>query len=619
MTNLKLSLFRDGYQNVYSTEEIEDWNEFVDLVIVPQVGSKNGSYLVRGFCDGPRADENIRFPCLIIIDGDQLLDNGHTCSPPQPVHEVMVRTGITHVIYSSFSNDLANNRHKWRLCLPCPDVVDQDSLRQGVEEVISLLHENGINIRNVKENNVLSQPWFLPRCPDEGRLLDFYYAYHDGAPWKLTGNVIPSAESGFVSKDSAGSEAGHFSMEYVIEQFQQGTLHQGIKSLAGWYCRTTDWKDSQIKAHLTPIIRATCKDIEKVTRACEGQEIDKLITYCRQKSGVTTYCAGWKDTLISAADLQNKKFPPVRWAVDDIVPEGLTILAGDPKVGKSLLAVDICSSIASGNEVFGAKSCTKGVAVYLSMEDPERRVKERIERQCDMWPDTFKLVTGGVWQLGKTFFDTLDEMLMLWPDLRSVVIDTMQFVMPEKKSGTQDYQFYHAYLHPVHNWAINNHIALIMITHLTKGKGAEGENPFSDIIGSTAIQGTADAMILLKKNHAKAGLLKEDPSIHDGTLIVTGREIARTDIKLIFEGVALKWMFAEEQLPMTGGDGTQIMRVSAEMSKKKITQKQLAAICNIHILSVRTACNRLKKNGIADKDENGEWFLVGHSYAKNGW
>lgn len=611
---MKISLFKDGYQNVISTETVDDWAEFVDLVIQPQLGQKNGAYFVRGFCAGARADENMQSIGLIIIDGDQLLDNGHTCCPPAPVHEVMVRANITHVIYSSYSNDLINNLHKFRLCIPSPDIVDAETLIQGVSEVITLLQQNGINIRNVKENNVLSQPWFLPRCPDEGRLLDFYYAYHDGRPWTMTGQVIDSARISYEAKEAPNSEAGHFSMEFVIDQFRAGTLHQGIKSLCGWYIRTTDWQDSQIKAHLAPIIRATCPDMEKVARACEGKEIDQLIKYCRQKSGSTEYSASWKDVLINAKELREKEFPPIKWAVDDIIPEGLTILAGEPKVGKSLLAVDICSSIAAGSEAFGVKACTKGSAVYLSMEDPERRIQGRIRSQCDVWPETFKMVTTGIPELGKSFFDVIDEMCMLWPDMRAIIVDTMAFIIPAKKNGVSDYEHYYSCLHPAHQWAINNHIALIMITHLNKNKLSDGDNPFSGIMGSQAIAGTADAMILLKKNHAKTGLIKGDNSIHDGQLIITGREIGAQTINLEFEEYSLRWMFSDGYKIPEQVQGAQPLIVCKELEKKPMDTKRLAAVCGLKDCTVRMVCNRLKTKKIVNKDETGEWFLVGKEY-----
>lgn len=97
-----------------------------------------------------------------------------------------------------------------------------------------------------------------------------------------------------------------------------------------------------------------CPDKDKVERALEKGEIEKIIGFCRKKQGTEQVAeSNWKDHLIDADILEHKEFPPIVWAVDGVIPEGLTVLAGDPKAGKSLMAVDICSSIASGGQALG--------------------------------------------------------------------------------------------------------------------------------------------------------------------------------------------------------------------------------------------------------------------------
>lgn len=44
--------------------------------------------------------------------------------------------------------------------------------------------------------------------------------------------------------------------------------------------------------------------------------------------------------IISADELQRRIFPPIRWIVPNLIPEGLTLLCGKPKLGKSWLAMD---------------------------------------------------------------------------------------------------------------------------------------------------------------------------------------------------------------------------------------------------------------------------------------
>ena len=63
--------------------------------------------------------------------------------------------------------------------------------------------------------------------------------------------------------------------------------------------------------------------------------------------------------IFSAAELQGRVFPPIKWIVPGILPEGLTLLAGKPKLGKSWLALDIAVAVASGGSVLG-RECEPG-------------------------------------------------------------------------------------------------------------------------------------------------------------------------------------------------------------------------------------------------------------------
>ncbi len=63
---------------------------------------------------------------------------------------------------------------------------------------------------------------------------------------------------------------------------------------------------------------------------------------------------------ISAIELQTKEFPPIKWVVPGILPEGLTLLCGKPKLGKSWLALDISQAVTQGGIVLG-QECETGV------------------------------------------------------------------------------------------------------------------------------------------------------------------------------------------------------------------------------------------------------------------
>ena len=59
-------------------------------------------------------------------------------------------------------------------------------------------------------------------------------------------------------------------------------------------------------------------------------------------------------------ELLARELPPVRWAIPDILPEGLTLLAGKPKLGKSWFALSVALAIAAGGVALGKQPVTQG-------------------------------------------------------------------------------------------------------------------------------------------------------------------------------------------------------------------------------------------------------------------
>jgi hypothetical protein len=88
----------------------------------------------------------------------------------------------------------------------------------------------------------------------------------------------------------------------------------------------------------------------------------------------------WRDHVFTAADLQRRTFPPIAFVIPEIIPEGLTILAGRPKVGKSWLALDIGIAIAAGRYCLGERKPTQGAVLYGALEDNPRRLQWRIDK-----------------------------------------------------------------------------------------------------------------------------------------------------------------------------------------------------------------------------------------------
>ena len=89
--------------------------------------------------------------------------------------------------------------------------------------------------------------------------------------------------------------------------------------------------------------------------------------------------------VIDGETLMDKRLPETKFCVETLLPQGLCILGGSPKVGKSWLVLDLCIHIAKGEPMWGLP-VTQGETLYLCLEDSERRIQERLNTITDDVP-----------------------------------------------------------------------------------------------------------------------------------------------------------------------------------------------------------------------------------------
>ena len=87
-----------------------------------------------------------------------------------------------------------------------------------------------------------------------------------------------------------------------------------------------------------------------------------------------------EDGIIDSSQIMNCDFPPINWIIEDYLPPGLTILHGKSKIGKSLLALQLCRAVTNGSEIF-SKNIRKGKVLYVALESNPRRAHRRMGQQ----------------------------------------------------------------------------------------------------------------------------------------------------------------------------------------------------------------------------------------------
>src|SRR5262249_7794817 len=145
----------------------------------------------------------------------------------------------------------------------------------------------------------------------------------------------------------------------------------------------------------------------------------------------------------TAAELAAMQLPEARYVVWEVIPEGLTVLAGKPKLGKSWLALNLALAVAQGGIALGKINVTKAGVLYLALEDTKRRLQARVRKILSKTqqkaPERLHLTTS--W--GMPGQDRL-KLLSLWleehPETRLVIIDTWAKFRPGRIRGSDLYE-----------------------------------------------------------------------------------------------------------------------------------------------------------------------------------
>ena len=92
-----------------------------------------------------------------------------------------------------------------------------------------------------------------------------------------------------------------------------------------------------------------------------------------------------KLTVIDGETLMDMRLAPIRYCIEGLLPQGVAMISGAPKIGKSWMMLDWTVRIAKGDYVWNFKT-TKGTTLYLCLEDNWNRVQSRLFEVTDEAP-----------------------------------------------------------------------------------------------------------------------------------------------------------------------------------------------------------------------------------------
>jgi len=300
----------------------------------------------------------------------------------------------------------------------------------------------------------------------------------------------------------------------------------------------------------------------------------------------------------TAVDLMNREFPEPRWIVEGLLPEGLTLFAGPPKIGKSWLALSLCVGTASGGHALGKIPIERGEALYLALEDTARRLQSRLKMMLNGEPAPEGLHLATKWdRLDEGGLEQLESWLLGWPKCRLIIIDTLQRLRPPQQGNRGLYEQDYNTLVYLKTLADTCGVAIVVVHHLRKGSS---NDPLEEVSGTTGLTGAADTIWTLKRDRGRA----------DAVLFSTGRDIDEAETALRFDKSLGLWTLLgdAEEYRMTHERGKiiEILKQSGE----PMTPKAIAEILAKTRESVQFLISKLVEEGSVEKVGYGRYAYV---------
>ena len=369
--------------------------------------------------------------------------------------------------------------------------------------------------------SVLLRPEVLPGLLREVELEHFYSERHQHIWQALDCLAIEGEEINLRTIQAKLEDAGHF--EHV----------GGLAYLAGLDLDLPNCSDAALKGYVRIVLdRYARRSLSLLgTRLAQaagtgGEDTVELLKLAETELERLDTLRGTKTPpYMSALDLLAMDLPEPGPVVDGLISEGLTVIAGKPKLGKSILSLDLAASIAAGKPAVGGFPSHQGKALYVALEDGPRRLRSRIERSLTDCPADFDIATewpligrGGIAEL---------ERYIVEQQPRCIIIDTLIRIRRKKRSQDR-YEADYESLAELQQLATRRRLAIIVIHHTNK---ADGSDFLDAVSGSTGLTAATDSVAVLTRARGEA----------DGLLEITGRDIEEKSFALQFDGEALSW------------------------------------------------------------------------------
>lgn len=312
--------------------------------------------------------------------------------------------------------------------------------------------------------------------------------------------------------------------------------------------------------------------------------------------------------MLTMGAILDATYPEPKWVVKGLLSEGLNILAGAPKQGKSMLALNLALTVAGGGRALGREAVAAADVLYLSLEDKERRVQFRARKMLSAMDGALlqstrqRLTIATDWpRQNEGGLRLLDHWRKRCGNPTLIIIDVWNRFCPHQQKGSA-YAQDADHMGEVKRWGDKRGVTMLILHHTRKpGPSKDIGDYVNEVSGTLGLAGTADGILVLLRHRQDV----------QANLHVTGRDVIEQELVIEFDPNTFSWKsLGSAKDHIEGRVQKAVVSYLRGLGGVSAFVKDIADAINEQPDSVRQAVNRLGRDRIVKKVGNA-WAFPG--------
>lgn len=306
--------------------------------------------------------------------------------------------------------------------------------------------------------------------------------------------------------------------------------------------------------------------------------------------------------ILTSSHIMGSVYPDPVFLIQDVLPEGVSILVSAPKIGKSWAALHIGNQIVNGYRALGSKPTAQCEVLGLFLEDTPRRLNSRFHKMGATPSEGFHIATQ--WPTGAEGVKAIAAFKRKHPAVRFVIIDVLQRFRGQPRPGESAYAYDYREMQYIRQLYEDLGISVLILHHTRKMAGSD----FIDMSsGTQGITGQADTILLLSRKRGE----------YTAELQITSREMGEVTYAMQFDQDVATWTIKGTTAEIQESEARQqiydILKYAGDaLTPSQVTNELAAQGIDKNRTTIQRTMQRMCDSHVIGNLGNGKYALLNH-------